>query len=293
MEFYKARVLSLREHPELSEKWLQERLSEDPSLLGLGDLIVKDVERRHSHAGRLDLLLADPETLTRYEVEIQLGATNESHIIRTIEYWDTERRRYPQYEHIGVLVAEDVTSRFLNVMGLFNGFIPIMAIQLQALEVDGRLTLSASTVVDVMTLGTDEEDESGGGADRAYWLTKAPVGLAITDELLTLVHEVDPKATLKYNKAFIGLSHDGVANNYVSFSPRQKHLVFGVRIKRSDELTERIAEEGLDVMTAGIRDSRYRLRVTEEDVLRHRAFLSELIRRANGSETPQVDDNEA
>jgi hypothetical protein len=34
----------------------------------------------------LDLLLADQDLTTRYEVEIQLGATDASHIIRTIEY---------------------------------------------------------------------------------------------------------------------------------------------------------------------------------------------------------------
>ena len=28
-----------------------------------------------------------------------------SHIIRTIEYWDIERRRYPAYEHVAVLVC--------------------------------------------------------------------------------------------------------------------------------------------------------------------------------------------
>jgi hypothetical protein len=28
------------------------------------------------------------------------------------------------YEHTAVIVAEDVTSRFLNVISLFNGFIP-------------------------------------------------------------------------------------------------------------------------------------------------------------------------
>jgi hypothetical protein len=32
-----------------------------------------------------------------------LGATDESHIIRCIEYWDIERRRYPAYEHCAVL----------------------------------------------------------------------------------------------------------------------------------------------------------------------------------------------
>ena len=60
----------------------------------------------------------------RYEVEVQLGATDESHIIRTIDYWDIERKRYPQYDHTAVIVAEDITSRFLNVISLFNGMIP-------------------------------------------------------------------------------------------------------------------------------------------------------------------------
>ena len=102
VEFFKAKPISLRSHPEFDEKWLQRRLHEDPSLLGLGDLSVKDVERRQPRGGRLDMLLSDPETGTRYEVEIQLGPTDEAHIIRTIEYWDVEKARYPQYEHVAV-----------------------------------------------------------------------------------------------------------------------------------------------------------------------------------------------
>ena len=86
--------------------------------MGLGDLEVRSNERRQPSGGRLDLLLQDVDTSARYEVEIQLGSLDESHIIRTIEYWDIERRRYPQYEHIAVIVAEDVTSRFLNVISL-------------------------------------------------------------------------------------------------------------------------------------------------------------------------------
>jgi hypothetical protein len=57
----------------------------------------------------------------------RLGMTDESHIIRTVEYWDTERRRWPQYEHVAVIVAEEITGRFFNVISLFNGFIPIIA----------------------------------------------------------------------------------------------------------------------------------------------------------------------
>lgn len=74
-------------------------------MLGLGDLILKDKERIQPSAGRLDLLLQDPETLKRYEVEVQLGPTDESHLIRTVEYWDIERRRYPQYPQLLALVS--------------------------------------------------------------------------------------------------------------------------------------------------------------------------------------------
>lgn len=122
-------------HPALNEKWLQDRIAEDPAILGLGDLILKDRERIQPRAGRLDILLQNPESTARYEVEIQLGRTDESHIVRTIEYWDLERRRYPQYDHTAVIVAENVTSRFLNVISLFNGFIPIVAIQLNAVKI--------------------------------------------------------------------------------------------------------------------------------------------------------------
>ena len=84
-------------------------------ILGLGDLTLKDKERTQPHAGRLDLLLQDTDANRRYEVEIQLGRTDETHVIRTIEYWDIERRRFPAYDHCAVIVAENITSRFLNV----------------------------------------------------------------------------------------------------------------------------------------------------------------------------------
>jgi len=124
--------ISLRDNKEISEKTIQEKIASDPSILGIGDLILKDKERIQPRAGRIDLLLQDSETKRRYEVEIQLGKTDESHIIRTIEYWDIERKRYPQYDHCAVIIAEDITTRFHNIIGLFNGNIPIIAIQMGA-----------------------------------------------------------------------------------------------------------------------------------------------------------------
>lgn len=73
LNYTKHEKLSLKLHPELNEKWLQERIADDPSILGLGDIVLKDKERLQPHAGRLDLLFQDSETNQRYEVEIQLG----------------------------------------------------------------------------------------------------------------------------------------------------------------------------------------------------------------------------
>lgn len=96
MKYTKSELLSIKKDPNLSEKWVQEIIADDPTILGLGDVILKDSERIQPHGGRLDLLMQDVETNRRYEVEIQLGKTDESHIIRTIEYWDIEKRRYPR-----------------------------------------------------------------------------------------------------------------------------------------------------------------------------------------------------
>jgi hypothetical protein len=116
MKYTKLEPLSLKSHPELNELWVQDRIAEDPSILGLGDLVLKDRERSQPRAGRLDLLLQDAESTRRFEVEVQLGATDESHLIRTLEYWDIERKRYPQYEHTAVIVAENITSRLFKLI---------------------------------------------------------------------------------------------------------------------------------------------------------------------------------
>lgn len=288
LTYKRSKVLSLKGHPEYSERWLHEHIVQDPELLGLGDLVVRDVERRQPRAGRLDLLLADVESGTRYEVEIQLGATDETHIIRTLEYWDIERRRYPQYDHVAVIVAEDITSRFLNVIGLFNGFIPLIAIQLRALEVDGVLTLSATKVVDVVTLGTDEEDDASASepVDRAFWMDKSsPATMGVADRLLDLIRDVtgDAGLDMKYNKYYIGLARNGVPDNFVYMRPRRNYVLTSFKIPRSDELSSRIEDEGLEMADYDTRDGSYRAKITPDDLASSQPLLKELVARASGT----------
>jgi hypothetical protein len=102
----------------LDEYWLQDQIVENPSCLELGELEVVYRERTQSSGGRLDILLKNPEDDSMYEVEVMLGETDEKHIIHTIEYWDNEKRKWPQRQHFAVLVAESITRRFYNVIQL-------------------------------------------------------------------------------------------------------------------------------------------------------------------------------
>lgn len=284
MEYVTSRRISLKGHPEFSEKWLQQQISADVGLLGLGsDLVVKDIERRQPRAGRLDILLHDPETGTRYEVELQLGATDESHIIRTLEYWDNEKRRFPQYDHIAVIVAEEITGRFLNVINLFNQAIPLIAIQMSALEVKGFLTLHATRVLDMALPAPEEEDEPGQETDRSYWEQRSQAGIMqLADDLLTLINEQGDPVSLKYNKHYIGLQRDGVAENFITFRPRKKHLIWEPRIERNEELDARLEESGLTVIPYDKKWGRYRLQLVPSDVAKYRDLLVDLIRMARG-----------
>lgn len=145
---------------------------------------------------------------------------------------------------MAVLVAEDITTRFLNVISLFNKAIPIIAIQINALEVGDHLTLNATTALDLMRPGTEEEDEPGQPVDRTYWESRgSPAAMAMLDDLHRLIQEVtcDQYIALKYNKAYIGLARNGVADNFMTFQPREGGKLFTrFGVERSKELESRL-----------------------------------------------------
>lgn len=283
MKYIKPERIWIAEHPEFDERWVQQRIAEDPALLGLGDIVVKDEERIQRHAGRLDLLCQDSESNRRYEIEIQVGRTDESHIVRTIEYWDIERKRYPQYEHTAVIVAEDITSRFLNVIGLFNGFIPLIAIQMQAIRFGDQVSLFFTKVLDEMKLGlVDEDEEVQEVTDRAYWEKRATKQtLELTDSLIAMVRTLDPDLSPKYNKFYVGLAKkNGQASNFVIFRPKKEWVRMEPRVAKSDAVKARLEEAGVDVMEYDDRWGRYRIRLAKSDVQKHEALLRELLKTA-------------
>lgn len=285
--------VNLKNHPVLTEAWLQGEIAKNPEILGLGDLILKDKERNQQRAGRLDILLQDPEINKRYELEIQLGKTDESHIIRTIEYWDIERKRYPQYEHCAVIVAEEITSRFLNVIGLFNGNIPLIAIQLTAYKNGEDYFLTFNKVLDEMSLGlVDEDEEISEITDRNYWeVQKAtPKTMKIVDEALELISEVIPGYKLKYNKFYIGLANNGRADNFVLFRAKRNFTRMEIRLDKSEDLENEIENLGLDLMDYDKRYGKYRIKISSNDLKKHRDFIKGLIRMSKGLPTEPKND---
>jgi len=287
IDFIIPEKVSLLNHPILTEKWVQNKIAENPTLLGLGHedyLILRDKERIQPKAGRLDLLLECPDCGVRYETEVQLGELNESHIIRTIEYWDIERKRYPKYEHYAVIIAEDVTSRFLNVISLLNRTIPLIVIKMNAYKYQDNYWLTFTTILDETTLDLgDEDEEVKEVTDRNYWVEKGTIDtVSLADDLLNLIKEFDNKYELKYNKFYIGLAKNGQPDNFASFKPRKQNIAVEMRLEQSDYIGHLIEEAGFDV---DYKWGRYRVRLTKEDFLKNGVLIKNLLKLASGRDT--------
>lgn len=271
----------LRDNPKISEKLIQDKIASDPSILGLGDLILKDKERIQPRAGRLDLLLQDSESKRRYEVEIQLGKTDESHIIRTIEYWDIERKRYPQYDHCAVIVAEEITTRFHNIISLFNGNIPIIAIQMNGYKFGDDIALIFTTILDELTLGVEDEEEEKEVTDRNYWINRGTEStVKMADNLLEIINEFSSGYELRYTKFYIGLGTDGQPNNFAVFRPKKSTLSIEIKLPFSEEIQHFIEENELDDMGYLKRWGVFRLRLNKEDINKKRDALKNLLEKA-------------
>jgi hypothetical protein len=280
IQYVKGNRVWLKDHPEFDEAWLRDVIANDPSILGLGDLVMKETERMQPKAGRLDILLQDSEIDKRYEVEIMLGRVDESHIIRCIEYWDIERKRFPNYDHCAVLVAEEITSRFLNVISLFNGVIPMIALQMTAIQIDNKVLLNFAKVLDEVSLGTAEEEEELSEreiTDRAYWEVRgSPLSMKLLDESLDILKEINPDLSFKYNKYYVGLAQKNRPNIFVIFRAKKKFLRVEIRVADLDALKEKFNSTEIEVLRVDKRWGRLLFTLNKGDVEQNKAFLKEI-----------------
>ncbi|MFH1679935.1 MAG: hypothetical protein ABIH26_04745 [Candidatus Eisenbacteria bacterium] len=261
----------------LDEKWLQDRIAEDPSLLGLGDLHVIRREKSQPSGGRIDFLMYDPEGDTRYEIEVMLGTLDESHIIRTIEYWDIERQRYPTLDHRAVIVAEEITSRFFNVIRLLNRAVPMIALQLSAFRFGDHIVLHFTKVLDVYEFPDEEEDSGAEQTDRKYWEKRANASsLSIVDVIVGLLPSGGAAPRVTYNKGHIALGTEGY--NFCWFHPRRAsthcHIHMRVGNEQRDDLLRRLEEAGISAGTH--RRDAIKLKLTPKELEENRDLIGDI-----------------
>jgi hypothetical protein len=256
----------------LDECWLQTQIAQDTSLLGFGELDLLRKEKRQPAGGRIDFLMADPnpKAKTRYEIEVMLGKLDPSHIVRTIEYWDVERQKDPDFEHCAVIVAEEITARFFNVIRLLNRAVPIIAVQLSAFRFGEEVVLHFTRVLDTYESGAavEEEDEEE-LVDRAYWEKKSrPESMAVVDTIRGLTPTDEGEPGITYNKSHIAIGTSGY--KFCWIYPRK--AAPWVRIKLDAEKRQEVIGR---LENAGIEAENYRrseiyLKLGMKDIEAHR-----------------------
>ncbi|HDY88995.1 MAG TPA: hypothetical protein ENH82_12890 [bacterium] len=66
-----------------------------------------------------------------------------------------------------------------------------------------------------------------------------------------------------------------------------------IRLERSDNLEREIEEKGIDLMDYEKRGGRYRIKLSMNDIKKHREFIAYLIREAKGIEHENKDDSQS
>lgn len=272
--------ISLKNHPEIKEDLIQKFIFENPESLGLGKLIPIQRERMQFAGGRLDILMGAEESDARYEIEIQLGATDPSHIVRTIEYWDIEKKRYPQYDHCAVIVAEEITGRFMNVINLFNGAIPLIALQVSAYKVGDNISLAFTKVIDRIERGADEDNEYE-VTDRNYWENHSTKKvMKDLDLMFSALGKYTAGYELKYNKHYVGLTKDGIAKNFIHFKPKKSFMYLIFKTNENIELSAKIENSGLDFSYES-RWKQYKIKLNDfNDYKKHEELIKECVKNA-------------
>ena len=275
MEYTKVQPIRLRDIGK-DEKWLQETIAEDTSILGIGDLSIIQRERPQFTGGRIDFLMYDPEDGVRYEVEVMLGTLDESHIIRSIEYWDVERLRYPALEHRAVIIAEDITNRFFNIIGLLNRAVPIIAIQLNAFVVGEKLVLNFVKVLDITETSEEEEQANQEIVDRKYWESRASgKSIEVFDKVISIVKSFsEPRIT--YNKHHIALGTTG--RNFAWFHPRKgSHIHMEIRVDPNDRdnILKKLEDMGVEC-NKSIRQENLKIILTNKEFEETKSCLIEI-----------------
>lgn len=272
------------------EYWLQDLIFENPSLLGLGELIPVSKEKKQSSGGRLDILLKNPEDNSMYEIEVMLGETDPSHIVRTIEYWDIEKRRYPQRQHFPVLIAETFNKRYFNVIQILSLNIPMIAIQADLLEVGDQKVISFTKILDIYEETAEEEGEPN-IVSETTWANDANWTLQTAKDLLAIINSSEKVFTLNFTQSYVAIINSSKSNIYWFYKRAEPKSYLGFR-ERDDEKVESI-KNLLDKSSIPFTYNKYKefLIVIDRDFVKKHKEIVSTINKIRFSVEPETEVN--
>ncbi len=246
-----------------NEEWLQNQIWENPACLGYGDLEGITKEAAISSGGRLDLLFKNNDDDTMYEVEVMLGETDPSHIIRTIEYWDLIRKKWPQRQHFGVLIAEKITKRYFNVIQILSNNVPLIAIQANIIDIEGKRSLHFTKILDVYEEPEDEIGLVNEIIDESFWKNKSESVLSSAKRIFEYTKDIYEDSNLVLNKTNITINFHGYNQMYFKKRYGKSVLVIFRYGSKRDEI-EKILQE--NEMNYTDDHKRFRIQILESNI---------------------------
>lgn len=203
MEHKKATPIKLRDVGKY-ERWLQDQIIEDTSILGLGDLVVIQHEKQVYLDERSEFLMYDPVNSLKYEIEIVLDLLDDGYIIDTFEYWEMEQERFSSLERRVVILTEDVTNNFFDIIKLMSKSIPVIVIQFNVFKNKNQLLLKFVKILDLTEAINEEDQEIQVVANRNYWESRATFKSVELVDLMPEIVKTKSKPIILYNKERIG-----------------------------------------------------------------------------------------
>lgn len=160
-----------------------------------------------------------------------------------------------------MIIAEEITQRFFNVISLLNGSIPIIAIKLNAALVADKLVVNFIKVLDVVE---PEEEDEGEQVDRQHWVKLGRTkSLELMDAALALFPKGVSELRIKYNRGHAAIG--STANNFLWFYPKKGNFI-GVTIDvgetARDALLKELEDAGIDCSPSTRHDATLKLSPT-------------------------------
>lgn len=160
------------------EAWLQGWFREQPTRLGLGDIVATDDEVDDERS----FVATDDERC--FSVDVQLGEMEPSRGFGVLDNWARSRVRHPDKSHVAVLVTEAIDDRYRTTLETLAEHLPLLVVELQVWRGENE-----AIVVPHIALSSDAVDLSATPAAKAAKAVKAVSEAPAHDE------PAEPQAT--------------------------------------------------------------------------------------------------